>query len=84
MTLGAVAWTVNALVGQLGRLAEHDSLAGALTRSAFGDAAEQAISLAGWTGQPLCLALLDLDQALLTRAEGPAAEPLGAPASPNG
>lgn len=60
-TTGAVAAIVHVKVARLRSLADHDPLTGLLTRTAFTAAVDAATSTAQRTGQPLTLALLDLD-----------------------
>lgn len=60
-TFGCVAWVLNGRVGELHLEAMTDPLTGVLTRRAFERAADLEMTRAARTGQPLTLAVLDLD-----------------------
>lgn len=60
-TLGLMWIEIQRLEGELKRLAAHDSLTGLLTRRAFRDQFERDVSRSRRSGEPLALALLDLD-----------------------
>ncbi len=60
-TVGVVAGVVNRDVRQLRARADTDTLTGALTRAAFRCRAEQRMAQARRRGEPLTLAILDLD-----------------------
>jgi GGDEF domain-containing protein len=60
-TFGCVAWVLNGRVVELRLEATTDPLTGVLTRRAFERAADLEMTRAARTGQPLTLAVLDLD-----------------------
>jgi diguanylate cyclase (GGDEF)-like protein len=64
LLLGAMLWLlakVGALAQQVGRLARTDALTGVANRRAWDDELPRELVRAARTGQPLCVALVDLD-----------------------
>jgi Diguanylate cyclase, GGDEF domain/CHASE domain len=62
--LGALLWLlaqVGALYREVGRLARTDALTGVANRRAWEEEFSRELARAGRSGQPLCVALLDLD-----------------------
>jgi diguanylate cyclase (GGDEF)-like protein len=64
LLLGAALWllaTVGALAQEVGRLARTDALTGVANRRAWDDELPRELARAARSGQPLCVALVDLD-----------------------
>lgn len=59
--VGGVAVVLNILAASLRNLADRDQLTGLLNRAAFATAAERTMAQTERSGQPLTLALIDLD-----------------------